>query len=248
MARNPRWCLERAGVARACSTTGSANRPEALLNASIFFDFRALAGEARLAGRVARSRARARRAPNRAFCRAMAQAVLEARPPLGLLADFAADELDLKAPARARSSMRPACSRSARGSRETGTAARLRAAGEATAAEAFHYLQTLRLRRKATACACEALNDIERRVLKEAFRQDGVLQRAPPPRLRVMSWFRRTPLEPARWVVIDCETSGLDAARDRLLSVGAVCVRDGRVDLRLSMTFGKPRRARRRTS
>ena len=46
-----------------------------------------------------------------------------------------------------------------------------------------------------------------------------------------MSWFGRTPLEGARWVVIDCETSGLDAARDHLLSVGAVVVRDGGVDL-----------------
>jgi DNA polymerase-3 subunit epsilon len=47
-----------------------------------------------------------------------------------------------------------------------------------------------------------------------------------------VSWFRRTPLDAARWVVIDCETSGLDAARDRLLSVGAVAVRDGGVELR----------------
>jgi len=46
-----------------------------------------------------------------------------------------------------------------------------------------------------------------------------------------MNWFRRTPLEDARWVVIDCETSGLDAARDRLLSVGAVVVRNEVVDL-----------------
>ena len=46
-----------------------------------------------------------------------------------------------------------------------------------------------------------------------------------------MSWFRRTPLEDARWVVIDCETSGLDAAHDRLLSVGAVLVHAGAVDL-----------------
>ena len=45
-----------------------------------------------------------------------------------------------------------------------------------------------------------------------------------------MFW-RRTPLAGARWVVIDCETSGLDPARDRLLSVAAVKVRDGAVDL-----------------
>lgn len=46
-----------------------------------------------------------------------------------------------------------------------------------------------------------------------------------------MSWFRRTPLAAARWVAIDCETSGLDAARDRLLSVGAVAIRDRRIEL-----------------
>jgi len=46
-----------------------------------------------------------------------------------------------------------------------------------------------------------------------------------------VSWFRRTPIAAARWVAIDCETSGLDAARDRLLSVGAVSVINGRIDL-----------------
>jgi DNA polymerase III subunit epsilon len=46
-----------------------------------------------------------------------------------------------------------------------------------------------------------------------------------------VSWWRRTPLARARWVAIDCETSGLDAARDRLLSVGAVAVRAGRIEL-----------------
>jgi DNA polymerase-3 subunit epsilon len=46
-----------------------------------------------------------------------------------------------------------------------------------------------------------------------------------------MRWFRRTPVDAARWVVVDCETSGLDIARDRLLSVGAVAVREGRVEL-----------------
>lgn len=46
-----------------------------------------------------------------------------------------------------------------------------------------------------------------------------------------MSWFRRTPLAEANWVVLDCETSGLDPRRDRLLAVGALRVAGGRIDL-----------------
>jgi DNA polymerase-3 subunit epsilon len=38
-------------------------------------------------------------------------------------------------------------------------------------------------------------------------------------------------LRAAPWVVVDCETSGLDPARDRLLSIGAVAVRGGRIEL-----------------
>jgi DNA polymerase-3 subunit epsilon len=40
-----------------------------------------------------------------------------------------------------------------------------------------------------------------------------------------------TALRAAHWAVVDCETSGLDAARDRLLAVAAVRVQGGRVDL-----------------
>lgn len=43
--------------------------------------------------------------------------------------------------------------------------------------------------------------------------------------------FKGTAIPAARWVVIDCETSGLDIARDRLLSLAAVAVRDGRIQL-----------------
>jgi len=47
-----------------------------------------------------------------------------------------------------------------------------------------------------------------------------------------VSWFfQRTPLAQARWVVIDCETSGLDPRRDRLLSVGAIRIRADRIEL-----------------
>jgi DNA polymerase-3 subunit epsilon len=46
-----------------------------------------------------------------------------------------------------------------------------------------------------------------------------------------VSLFRRTPIATARWAAIDCETSGLDPARDRLLSVGAVALREGRIAL-----------------
>lgn len=40
-----------------------------------------------------------------------------------------------------------------------------------------------------------------------------------------------TSLRALRWVVVDCESSGLDPKRDSLLSIGAVAVREGRVDL-----------------
>lgn len=46
-----------------------------------------------------------------------------------------------------------------------------------------------------------------------------------------MLFRKKTPAGEARFVVVDCETSGLDASRDRLLSVGAVAVRGGRVAL-----------------
>jgi DNA polymerase-3 subunit epsilon len=44
-----------------------------------------------------------------------------------------------------------------------------------------------------------------------------------------LSWLRRTPLASARWIVIDCETSGLDMRKDRLLSVAAVEVAHERI-------------------
>jgi DNA polymerase-3 subunit epsilon len=44
---------------------------------------------------------------------------------------------------------------------------------------------------------------------------------------------RGRPAGPAvtRWVVVDVETAGLDPARDALLAIGGVAVRDGRIDV-----------------
>ena len=39
------------------------------------------------------------------------------------------------------------------------------------------------------------------------------------------------PVQSGRWVVVDVETAGLNAAHDALISIGALAVNDGRIDL-----------------
>lgn len=51
-------------------------------------------------------------------------------------------------------------------------------------------------------------------------------------RWRAMAEFERErPTAVGRWVVVDVETSGLDAMRDSLIAVGAIAVVDGAIDL-----------------
>lgn len=49
--------------------------------------------------------------------------------------------------------------------------------------------------------------------------------------MSVLGWWRRRSSDNAarRWVVVDTETSGMDAAVDELISIGAVAMLDGRV-------------------
>ena len=174
MARNPRWCLD-AREWRALFDGWVRNpQPGALLNAAIFFDLRPLAGEARLAGAL-REAVLAQTRGNPAFLRALAQAALESKPPLGLLRDFAGEQIDLKG-AGARLFVDAARVLAlAQGSPQTGTAARLRAAGDTAAVEAFHYVQGLRLKH-GNQVRVAALGELDRRVLKEALRQAALLQ------------------------------------------------------------------------
>jgi CBS domain-containing protein len=175
MARNPRWCLAAQEWRSLFDGWIRNTEPEALLNASIFFDLRPLAGNAHLAGKL-RASVLAQAADNGAFLRAMANLALRARPPLGLLTDFGEDEIDLKALGTQPFVDAARVLALAAGAPETGTAARLRTAGENTAVEAFHYLQMLRLRKLGNRIRVDELNEIDRRVLKESFRQAVRLQ------------------------------------------------------------------------
>ena len=196
MARNPKWCLTLEEWRGLFSGWIRNPQPEALLNASIFFDFRALAGEARLAGEL-RAAVLQAAAGNKAFRRAMAENALQSRPPEDPLLPFLsrAEPLDLKAGGTRLFVDGARLLALAHGVGATSTAARLRAAAEAGAlpqaeaaafVDSFHFIQMLRLRRQYLEAGVTPgtenqvttwrLNAIDQRILKEALRQASVLQ------------------------------------------------------------------------
>jgi CBS domain-containing protein len=173
--------------------------PQALLNANIVFDFRALYGNTTLCTELREWLFRYSTV-NQAFLRLMVQNALGVEPPLGLIRTFVVDDdapvkgtLDLKTRG---TRVFVDCARVfslADGIADTGTAARLRHAGERlhvlprhvdAAVDAFHFLQLLRLRVQDTPSAGVdpnridpyALNDVDQRMLKEALRQGKHLQ------------------------------------------------------------------------
>ena len=191
MASNPRWCLtptEWRGVFRQWIEQPQG---DALLNASIFFDFRPLSGDARLAVDL-REQVSAMVKERGAIWRTLAQNALRIKLPIGVVRDFASDEpFDLKLYGALTFVEAARVLALAQGIADTGTAARLRAAREAgalsgqdadAAISAFHYVQALRLKRQALRqgdpnhVAPAALNAIDRRVLREALRQAAMLQ------------------------------------------------------------------------
>jgi DNA polymerase-3 subunit epsilon len=50
------------------------------------------------------------------------------------------------------------------------------------------------------------------------------------------TWRDDTPIDRVRFVVLDSETTGLNPSTDRIITIGAVAVRDGEIDLRDSFS------------
>ncbi|MEO5676241.1 MAG: DUF294 nucleotidyltransferase-like domain-containing protein [Usitatibacter sp.] len=200
MASNPRLCLSVEEWKEKIRGWIEAPQPNALLDAAICFDFRALHGDATLAVGLREWIHPLTRA-NPSFLRLMAEIALESRPPLGVLRDFhTSDAPALRHTVNLKlNGARPFIDAAriyalAQGLPQTNTADRLRAARASNgmgAAEAeglvaaFFVVQRLRLATQAVLepgdeganrIDPDKLNPFERRVLKEAFLQARRLQ------------------------------------------------------------------------
>jgi CBS domain-containing protein len=201
MASNPELCLSFDEWKAKLNGWLQNSDPQALLDAAICFDFRALAGDARIADRLREWMLGLTRTRQN-FLRLMAENALQAKPPLGWIRDFTTEgenTLNLKL-----YGVRPFVDAArvyalGRGLPQTNTADRLRAAGKAGAlppgeaeslAAAFFFLQQVRLRHQAQLGDALAgqpedaanridpsrLNELDRRTLREAFRLARDLQ------------------------------------------------------------------------
>jgi len=199
MASNPELCLSKEEWRKKFAAWMQSNNPQALLNATIYFDFRALYGPE---GPVEELRTwLLNNIPSATlFLRFMAGNAVQVEPPLGLLRDFVFDKneefphtLDLKA-GGARLFVDAARILSlASGVGATGTAERLRALAErgklgrediGALVQGFFVIQELRLRYQQAGTPAglanrvdpETLNEFDRLILKEAFKQAKKLQ------------------------------------------------------------------------
>jgi len=201
MASNPALCLSDQEWRAKMGDWLAHWEPKALLDASIYFDFRALCGDATLAAELRRWILQ-RTPAYPAFLRQMAQNALQARPPLGTLRDFSTEDapnaphtIDLKVYGVRLFVDAARIYALAQGLPQTNTVERLRAAGPGTrmsaadveaAVGAFLAIQQLRLRNQASQDAVvedtanridpDKLNEFERLVLKESFRLARKLQ------------------------------------------------------------------------
>ena len=199
MASNPDLCLSLDEWKERFLTWMRSANPDALLNATIFFDFRPIQGHTELAEELREWLLKA--IPDQPmFQRFMAENAHRAKPPIGFFGNFVVDKggeyprtIDLKA-----FGSRPFVDAArilalANGIGETSTAQRLRAlekhgkmAGEDVSAliDGFYFIQQLRLRNqdvdveegRANRIEPARLNSLDRHVLKESFEQAKRLQ------------------------------------------------------------------------
>jgi CBS domain-containing protein len=196
MASNPECCLTPTEWQARFAAWMEAGAPQDLLNASIFFDLRAVAGRGDLAAPL-RAFITERAAQLPRFIKQLADNSLAQRPPLnwrGGIETHAVDGrevIDLKLQGTAIIVDAARILALAQGVGETSTRGRLEAAGRALNVEpnereswigAFEYLQMLRLEvqlpsdpnapppARPNEIAVTSLNDIDRRVLKESLR------------------------------------------------------------------------------
>lgn len=200
MAGNPQWCLSSEEWRGRFAAWIACGDPKALLNASIFFDFRALYGEAGLVDSL-REWLLAETAASSIFQRLMAINALQCQPPLGLIRAFVVDRkndppntIDLK-----QSGTRPYVDAArlyalANGVAATGTVQRLRALARLpsfggddlqAAIDGYLLVQRLRLANQLRSGGHDKavnrinpyrLNALERRFLRDAFGQAKRLQ------------------------------------------------------------------------
>ncbi|MGL4407744.1 DUF294 nucleotidyltransferase-like domain-containing protein [Zoogloea sp.] len=197
MASNPALCLTIDEWREKFGNWIREPHPEALLNATIFFDFRVLYGDEQLPQQL-RHWLLTLTGGNPAFLKALATNALDVSPPLGKIRDFVVEgdgTIDLKK-FGARLFVDAARVLALRaGVEHTSTVQRLRQAGArvgmpaeelSAMADGFHFIQLLRLRHQHldtdhgapgdNRVKPEDLNELDRRILKEAFRQARKLQ------------------------------------------------------------------------
>ena len=197
MASNPELCLTPEEWRHRFGKWISEPDPQALLNASIFFDFRVLYGNQRLGDQLRAWLNKTAKA-NSAFRRMMAVNALQVAPPLGRLRDFVVEDdgtIDLKKSGARLFVDAARIFALHTGVGASGTVQRLRQSAAkmgfpqdevAAIVDGFHFIQLLRLRSQHLETEHDepgdnkvhpdALNELDRRILKEAFRQARKLQ------------------------------------------------------------------------
>ncbi len=197
MASNPKWCLSLDEWKSTFDHWIYHGEPMALLYSTIFFDFRPLFGADHLAKSL-RDWLKEAAPENSRFLHQLAANAVRNRPPLGLVREFVTGEghtIDLKL-----NGLTPFVDAAriyalAHGVTRTNTLSRLRDAAEAMNtrpqdarawSDAFLFIQTLRIRLHheqgqrgeplSNKIDPDSLGDLDRRILKEAFRQARKLQ------------------------------------------------------------------------